>query len=477
MISLYADQQALVDQTREKMMRNKSVLMVAPTGSGKTRMAMHIIDSARSKGKRMCFTVPRKNLLEQTSEAFKSFGIPHSFIAAGKPYNPFAKIFIGMIPTMAARVQTLPKLDLLIPDETHYGSNSLDVVIGFYKAMGAWILGLSATPWKLSGQGLGCWYDDISEGLSMRELIDLKRLSDYRYFYGRTRPDLSKISVTAGDYAKGQLADYMEHQGVIIGDCVDDYKRLCAGKLHLVRCASIKASEITAQAFRDAGVAATHVSGVTPPDERRRIFKSLAKRELTVVTFCDLLGFGFDLSQISGEDVCIESISDLRPSKSLAGQLQFWGRAFRAKEKPAIICDNVSNHIDSGFPDDERQWTLEDRVQGKKIEIERAALVRQCPNPRCRFVHRPAPACPNCGHVYLVQSREIDHMDGELVEATKETRAALKAQKSVQIKINKREQGQARTLGELVALGKKRGMAHPEKWALKIMQFRKRKGR
>jgi DNA repair protein RadD len=467
MFELYQDQTEVINDVRRAMMRHKSVLLQSPTGSGKTAMATYMVNAAKDKGNRILFTVPRKDLLEQTSQTFDKMGIAHGYIAAGKPFNPFAKIYIGMVDTMARRVSSLPDCGLVIADETHFGAGSLDKIISHYKESGAYIVGLSATPWKLSGKGLGCWYDHMVKGKSIEWLIENKRLSDYKYFYGRTKPDLAGVKVSAGDYARGELAEFMEAQGVIIGDCVNDYISRCMGRLHIVRCASIKHSQMTANSFRNAGIVAMHVDGDTPMDERKRIFRAYARREINVLTFCDLLNFGFDLSQASGMDVCIESGSDLRPSKSLAGQMQFWGRMLRYKEYPAIINDHVNNYIDHGLPCSEREWSLDDRSQGKK-HTERVPPTKQCLN--CFHIHSPAPKCPECGNTYEIKSREIEEVAGELKEANK---AELKA---MALKSRKMEQGKAQSLDDLIALGKSRGMKYPAQWAARVMAARMRKG-
>jgi len=372
---LFDDQAEVVAAVRQQMKMHKNILLQSATGSGKTRMATHMIEAAKDKGNTIVFTVPRKDLLEQTSETFKSLGIHHSFIAAGKQYNPFSKVYIGMVDTMARRLDRLPPARLVIADETHFGDGSLTKVIEHYKAQKAWILGLSATPWKLSGKGLGCYYDVMVQGKSAKWLIANKRLSDFRYFYGRTKLDLSRLTINAGDYAKGELASYMEEQKVIIGDCVGDYRERAMGRLHIVRCASIKHSQMTAEAFQMQGIPAMHVDGETPMDERKRIFVAYAKREILVLCFADLLNFGFDLEQASGMKVCIESGSDQKPSRSLAGQMQFWGRMLRYKDYPVIINDHVNNHHEHGYPDDDREWTLADRVRKKRSESDEEATV------------------------------------------------------------------------------------------------------
>lgn len=457
---LYPDQQELMEKVRTAMKIRKSNLIVSPTGSGKTAIASYMIKAAQQRGRKTLFTVPRRNLMEQTSKTFESYDIAHSFVSSGKSYNPFSNGFIGTIDTMARRLDNLPRTDLLIVDESHFGANALDGVINHYKKQGTWILGLSATPWKLNGKGLGCWYDGMVEGKTTRWLMENDRLSKYKYFCGKTRPDLSQLKISGGDYAKGDVADFMEQQGAIIGDCVKDYIQRCMGNIHIVRCASIKHSQMVAESFRLAGVTAIHVDGTTPMEQLKRIFIAFAKREILVVCFCDLLGFGFDLSQITGMDVCIESQSDLKPSKSLAGQMQFWGRALRWKEKPAIIHDHVNNYIEHGFPDDEREWTLEDRSQSRTASEERATPVKMC--IECFFTHRPAPVCPNCGHTHPIQYREIEEVDGELVEVDPATVARLdKAKREKQLK-------------QLIVVGKKRGYANPQVWAENIIRRKKK---
>lgn len=415
LINLFPDQDEILDNLRAGMRSSKglsvkkALLLQAATGSGKTVIGSKMVHGVYTRGRRCIFNVPRRDLLKQTSETFTKYEIPHSFISAGKPFDPFARVYIGTTDTMANRIEKLPKdIDLLIPDETHFGADALGSVINHYKQLGSYIVGLSATPWKMNGQGLGIWYDDMVQGKSIRWLIDNKRLSDYRYFEGRTKEDFHALQ----NKTDKEISDFMESKRVIIGDCVSDYKIRCLGKLHIVRCTSIRHSQITAQTFRDAGVKAVHVDGDTPDEEKMRIFLAFADREISVITFADLLSFGWDLSAYTGKNVCVESASDLKPSKSLAAQLQFWGRAMRYKPFPAIFNDHVNNHKEHFFPCTEREWTLESII--RRNGGEKPPPTKSCPN--CFYVHYPAPACPNCGQVYEIIGREIDVVKGELHE-------------------------------------------------------------
>lgn len=462
MIQLYPDQQETIDKLRASMRANKSILLQSPTGSGKTAMATYLITSAVNKGRRVMFTVPRKELARQTSLSFEENGVAHGFVASGHGFNPFAKTYIGMIDTMARRLDKLPVADLAIIDEAHFGAASLDSVIRAYKDMGAYVVGLSATPWKLSGEGLGKWYADMVCGPDIAWLIENKRLSDYRMF-APSEPDLSGIDITAGDYSKGQLAGRMESDRKLIGDAVKHYREKAMGRLNIAYCTSIKHSQIVAESFSSQGIPAAHIDGMTPDDEKRQIIRGFARRDILVLCNCELLTFGFDLKMASGLDVTIEAMSDLRPTKSLALQMQKWGRVLRYKDYPAMIFDHAGNVGEFGLPCAEREWTLEGRKQGKRGG-EKAPPTRQC--GECFFVHSPAPVCPDCGHVYEIKGREVDEVDGELSEIDR------KAQEQT-AKVSRRiEQAKATSLDDLIELGKQRGMKHPAAWAAKVFSAR-----
>jgi superfamily II DNA or RNA helicase len=465
-INLLPDQIALLQQAREKVGSGcKSLLIQGCTGSGKTVIASEIVAGAYNKGKTCFFIVPRRDLLRQTSATLKEFRIPHSFIAAGYRCDTRAKIFVCSMNTVKNRMAIVP--DIAIIDEGHVGAAGMDKIVARYKAAGTVIILLSATPWKLSGRGLGCWVDDMVCGPSMRWLIENKRLSEFRAFAPNT-PDLSGIKVVAGDYAHKQLNERMESDRVLVGNAVKHYQTHALGKLNIAYCVSIAHSKITAQAFNDAGISAAHIDGETPDDERVRIIKAYARRELLVLTNCELLTYGFDLSSASGMDVTVESMSDLRPTKSLALQLQKWGRVLRYKPYPAMIFDHSNNIREFGLPDADREWTLSDRDRRLGNDGEKSIPVKQCLPAEdadgvvrgCHFCHKPAPSCPNCGRVYVIQAREIDEVDGELAEI----------QAAIASKEKRQQNGRAKTLADLHAIASERG--YKKGWIYKQAQLK-----
>lgn len=461
-VTLYDDQSDLVGRVGAAMGRHKNVLMQLATGGGKTRIAAHMIDRTRRKGNRAGFIVPRRELLRQTAETMTALDIPHGFVAAGYPSNGFAKVHLMTSGTLARRLDTAPKLDVVFFDECHFGGAELDRIIRHYQSQGAWCIGLSATPMKTSGQGMGDWYDVMVEGPSVRWLMDNGRLSDYRLF-APDKPDLSALRVSGGDYVQKDVDGYMmsdERGKVLVGNAARHYKTHAHGKLNISFCTSIKHAQMTAAMFNEAGIPSAAVSGDMDDAELRRIIRAFARREILNITNAQLLAFGFDLSQASGLDVTIESMSDLAPTKSLPWQLQKNGRVLRMKDEPAFIFDHVSNVEEHGLPDSDREWTLEARDKKKRGEVEKTEPVRMC--TECYFVHRPSPCCPNCGFEYPVMGRTIEEVDGELVEVTDTPRMKPKQE----VGMIARTEG----LAGLIAYGREKG--YSPAWARKQAQIR-----
>lgn len=457
MITLYDDQREQVEAVRESMGRgNKRVLMQACTGAGKTVMAAAILQGAGQKGSSTWFVAPRRELIRQTALTYQNFGIRYEIIAAGHRQDR-AQNQICSLQTLPRRLDKLTAPDLCIVDETHYGGAGLDALIEWLGQRGSWIIGLSATPVKQNGQGMDKWYDDLVLGTPMKELIRLGRLSQFRMFAPAT-PDLKGVKVTAGDYNKKSLQNWMDEHGKwLIGNAVKTYKDNAMGMLGLTYASSIKESQRIAEMFGSEGVPAAHLDGTMGDDVRKALIEKFANRELLQLVSVDLMTFGFDLAAQVGRDVTIECMSDLRPTKSVALQLQKWGRVLRAKDKPALIFDHAGNAMEHGMPDEDREWTLKGRDKKRRKTVEREVEMRQC--EKCWFCHEPAPKCPNCGYVYPVQGRTIDEVEGELVEV-----------EAIERKHKRMEVGRARTRAELERIAKERGYAPG--WVWKQMQVK-----
>jgi DNA repair protein RadD len=171
---------------------------------------------------------------------------------------------------------------------------------------------------------------------------------------------------------------------------------------------------------------------------------------------------GFDLAAQVGRDVVIECVLDYAPTQSLALHLQKHGRGLRRDDKPHVLLDLVGGFSRLGLPDDEREWSLEGRVKDKRA-ADQEEKTRTCPT--CFASHNPAPVCPECGHVYEVQSRKVEEVDGDLEEIDV---AAMRQKRVV-------EQAKAQTLEDLIRLATARGYRSPQAWAAHIWTARQAK--
>ncbi len=405
-ISLRPYQTDLIDRTRAALRTHKRVLLQLPTGGGKTLTAAFMVGAAAMRGKRIAFLNHRNEILDQSVVAFTSLDIPCGVIAAGYPTNLAEPIQVCSIDTLRRRMHKLPQFDFLIVDECqHAAARTWLQVLAHYP--NAHVVGLSATPLRLDGKGLGDIFQSMVCGPTVAELMAAGFLAPFRA-YAPTRPDLSGVHTKFGDFVHGEIEEAMDRPS-ITGDAIAHYQRLAPGKRAVVFCASVAHSQHVAASFQAAGISAAHLDGGADRSDRRATVAAFRRGDIRVLSNVDLFGEGFDLPELDCSIL-------LRPTQSLALAMQQIGRALRPKPdgSPAIILDHAGNLMRHGLPDMDREWSLEARKKRRKAEP--VIAIRTC--PQCLSVHRPAPTCPHCGFQYEAAPREIEQRDGELAEMT-----------------------------------------------------------
>lgn len=474
MIQLRDYQTAIVERDRELMLKGvHRILNQAPTGAGKTALTVHMFGTAAAKGMRSWFIVHRRELVKQSVDAFDRAGIKFGIVAAGFQRSPKQLIQICSIQTLARCYKELLRPKLIAWDECHHlAAKSWEVI---FKALpDAFHVGLTATPERLDGTGLGKFFDELVLGPSVAELIEEGWLSPYRLF-APPGVSIKGVHTRMGDFVRGELAHAVD-KPAITGDALKHYLKLAAGKRAVAFCVSVEHSKHVTAQFNAAGIRAEHVDGETDVEERDQATKSFAKGTSLLLSNVELFGEGFDLP-------AIEVAILLRPTQSLGLYLQQVGRALRpvyatgfdlstasgrkaaiaAGPKPyAIILDHAGNCERHGLPDQVREWSLEGR--SSKTGGSSGAFVRTC--PKCSAAQFPGPvACKICGHVFGVNPREVEYREGDLVEL--ETAAAnfLKG----------REVKDAQTLEVLINYGIKKRYRFPEKWAEHVLGARQKK--
>lgn len=443
-MSLRPHQQQALDDLRAAYRAGKRApVLVAPTGSGKTHTSAQIIRSAVQRGNRVWFMAHLREILDATSRKLDAEGINHGFVMAGRDYNPTFPVHVVSVQTAARRLGALERPHLIVVDECHLA------VAETYKKVIAdvgspMLLGLTATPVRLDGRGLGEMFDSMVMSCSTQQLIDAGLLAPIRY-YAPSRPDLSGVRTVAGDYAQGEVADAM-NRPTITGDAVAHYRKLAHGRPCVVFCTNVRHAEDTAEAFRAAGYRAMAISGESQTEDRDRALRGLSDGSLDVVVNCQLWVAGVDCPSIG----CVVLLA---PTKSVTKYLQSVGRGLRTApgKTDLIVLDHAGNAYQHGLPTEARKWSLEGIKRRSRAEGD-VESVRQC--ERCYFVFPPAPVCPSCGHVHVPCARPIRTTDGELEQLTE-----VKREK-------RREVGRARTIGDLIQIAKERNYAMGWVWQM-----------
>jgi DNA repair protein RadD len=249
----------------------RKVLLVAPTGSGKTVIAAAAIDAATAKGRRVLVVAPRREIVAQTSARLAAHGI----IAAGQRNpDPSAPVQLGMAQTIRRRLDTITAPDLVIVDEAHLDEWT-DLLTAFPSAH---YLLLTATPLRSSNRSWRGAADALVEVETVAGLVAAGHLVEPQVWSAET-PDLTGIRRAASGELSPKQAGAAFSVSAILGDTVEQIRRHCQGLRTLVFASSVKHSQALAASLPRAA----HVDGTTPGPERARILAALAAHELDTV--------------------------------------------------------------------------------------------------------------------------------------------------------------------------------------------------
>lgn len=468
MIVLRDYQSDLEARTGQALRRVKRVLLQCPPGGGKTAIATSIASKFAGRSAAAWFICHRAELVEQTSKTFYKHGLAHGFIAAGYPMNLTQLVQVCSIDTLKGRLDKLRAPRIALVDEAHHGGAAgWAMVIQWLVDNGCQVIGLSGTPQRHDGVGLDAHFDELVLGPAVAWLMENGFLAQYA-IYAPSSPDMKGVRKFMGDYAKADTEERMR-KPKLTGDMVTHWRKYLQGKRTVGFAVNVAHSMYLVEQFQAAGIRAAHLDGSTNKAERKRIIMEFADGKLDVIFNVGLFGEGFDLSAIAQRDITIDAIIDAAPTASLPWYLQKVMRPMRpAPGKVAIILDSAGNSGRHGFPDDEREWSLEGTGKGKKAANDNAPPPPVTCEKCFMQIKRPLPeCCPGCGKRMQAEFKAPEVAEGELKLQTDDDKRATRARLA-------REQAECKDLGALVALGQKRGHKFPTQWANKVMAGRRR---
>jgi DNA repair protein RadD len=384
------------------------VLMQLATGAGKTFIFCRIAAGAIAKGKRVWLLGHRAEILTQISDALYALGIDHGVLEGGQA-DTDSTIVVASIATMARRLDRYKDAppDLIIVDEAHHAvaGSWRKILNAFPKAR---VLGVTATPERLDGRGLGDVFETMITGPDVAELTRQGYLVPAVVYAPSVAVDLSGVRTRAGDYAADDLAKVMS-RGALVGDAIEHYKTLGDGVPAIAFAVNVAHSQQIAARFNAAGIAAAHLDGETPALERKRLIAALGAGKLKLLCNCGLISEGVDVPIVGAAIL-------MRPTQSLALYLQMVGRALRpapGKDR-AIILDHAGNSLRHGLPADPREWSLEGKPRQQRDQPDRRH--RHC--KACSAINAAGTLrCVGCGAELKPTPAEQREIDAKLVAA------------------------------------------------------------
>ena len=417
--------QVLDDVDAEWAAGRRRVLIQAATGAGKTVIAAEAIRRARRDDKRVLFIAHRRELISQASQKLYAAGIDHGIVQAGFPPRLGEHVQVASIATLHARavrsrVMDLPDADLIVVDEAHHvRAESYRKIIEAYPD--AIVIGLTATPCRADGRGLGAAFEVIVSCPPVADLITRGYLVQSR-IYAPSEPDLAGITVARGDYVEREVAERVDH-AKLIGDIVTHWHRLGERRRTVVFACGVQHSLHVRDEFRRAGVMADHIDGATPTEERDRILAQLASGSVDVVCNAMVLTEGWDCPEVG----CLILA---RPTRNLGLYRQMVGRVLRPApgKVEAIILDHSGAVFQHGLPDDPIEWTLaEDRRAVNKAHASRGQKLgvglAKC--PECAALRLRGQPCESCGWKPRERAEGVEIVDGDLQQVDRGGRHAV----------------------------------------------------
>ncbi|NUQ46863.1 MAG: DEAD/DEAH box helicase [Phycisphaerae bacterium] len=381
---------------------NRRPILVAPTGSGKTVMATAMVEQLDVP---TLWLAHRKELIDQAAKRLEAHGLVCGIIMAGYAPMPLAQVQVASVQTLVRRDK--PQADLIVVDECHHATaDSYQSVLDAYPQ--AHVVGLTATPFRLDGHGLNDLFGELVVAAYPDELCATGILHRPKVWASKS-PDLRGIKVIAGDYSIGALAA-RTNTPELNADVVATWLKRAAGRRTVAFAVDVAHSMAITAAFRQAGVAAEHIDGSTPRDERDAILARLASGQTLIVSNCMVLTEGWDLP-------ALECAIIARPTASLNLHLQMIGRVMRAADGKdgAVVLDHAGNHHIHGLVTRRLNYSL----NGEKVGHSEPLGLRRCAECGLLFeLHLEC--CPECGWTPAPEQQRRDRPDvhgaGELAE-------------------------------------------------------------
>ena len=373
----------ICEKINEAFEAHRSVMMQMPTGTGKTVVLASLVKQYLGKSMELreyslekrennskldtisyqrcqvLIVAHRIELIDQIGEHLRGYGIAYGVIAGGRKTKKAESVMVASIQTLSAKLSSLSSQlspSLVVIDEAHHA-----LAKTYQMLWAAWpeakFLGLTATPYRMSGDGFTDLFEVLVDSWSVKQFIADGWLSPYDYY--SIRPDSEeqqeidslKKRGADGDFQMKELREKLDVRPSI-ERLFDSFERFAFDKKGIIYAIDIAHAEHIAEFYRQQGVNAVAISSKTPAKERAEVIRTFKdENRIQILVSVDLFSEGFDCPDV-------EFIQMARPTLSLAKYLQMVGRGLRpCKGKQCCtIIDNVGLYRTFGLPSVDRDW-------------------------------------------------------------------------------------------------------------------------
>lgn len=349
----------------------RRVLLIAPTGSGKTHMGCRAVQQAVSHGHPVLWLAHRSELVEQSQERLEAaLGIPVGIVAAGYDDNPRALVQVASVQTLHARGYRPPARLLVIDECHHYRARTYQEVAEHYSRT-PW-LGLTATGERSDGKPLGAVFDGLVQAANYSELIEQGYLVPCQVL----RPN----GALERGLAQNPVKAYYKHT---------------PGEQFFCFVGSVKLADQYAKEYTDAGFLTRAITDETPSDVRQRRVAAFRAGKLVGLTNCYTLTEGIDVPE-ARVAVLARGCGHVTP------YLQMVGRVLRAApdKQYATLIDLPGVSYDLGLPTADRTYSLQ---RGAEKVTEGPGGLSICLS--CGWTWPGGKKCPKCGATKPAENR------------------------------------------------------------------------
>jgi superfamily II DNA or RNA helicase len=414
MLALRPHQQEVVDKLSEGFKEHRCQILYAPTGFGKTEVAMAVMQQVSKEFKKTAMILDRIVLVEQTSLRLGKYDIPHGVMQGQHwRYRPEERIQICSAQTLEKR-NILPQMELLIIDECHVKRKAVTDIIKNNPHLR--VLGLTATPFT---SGLGQIYTNVVGASSTHSLIENGWLSPLKVFIAK---EIDMTGAKKNSFGEWDEKDASDRGMQITGDIVSEWIQKTLdiyGKpvKTIVFCSGVVHGRDLEKRFNQEGYNFVSISYREDDEFKRQTIEEFSKpdSEIHGLIATDILTRGFDVP-----DVLI-GVSARPFSKSFSSHVQQLGRVMRPHEGKdyAVWLDHSGNYLRFRKDWDELyEEGVKELKEGKEVTrkepTEREKTLSKCPS--CKGLWTSSTnICDECGYEKIAV-KEIITIPGELRE-------------------------------------------------------------